>query len=124
VDPGQIVVAGHGAGAAIALHVAALDESVAAVACEAGLVSYAALTRSDVLHWPEDVVIPGVLRRYDLPDLARAVTPRPLLLAGTQDEHRQPLADEATSVVYAGEGLQISDAGDGPLREFLTQARP
>jgi dienelactone hydrolase len=85
VDPRRIVLVGWGGGAVVALHAAAIDGTVAGVVAYEGLASYRAVVEAPRhVHSVADF-LPGVLLRYDLPDLAAALAPMPVLIAGAED---------------------------------------
>jgi pimeloyl-ACP methyl ester carboxylesterase len=73
-----IHVVGVGTGGPIALHAAALDPRIEAVTLEQSVLSWAAVVRSPISHNQLTNVVPGVLKAYDLPDLAALIAPRPL----------------------------------------------
>jgi cephalosporin-C deacetylase-like acetyl esterase len=78
VDAGNIAITGIDAGGPIALHAAALDERLREVTLERSIESW-----MDVVATPQcknqlQQVVPGALAKYDLPDLVRAIAPRPV----------------------------------------------
>ncbi len=78
VDPDRISVLGKGHGGLVALVLAALQPKVEKVAVEGMVLSYMEIARA---RYHEDLtaaIVPGVLRDFDLPDLAAALAPRPL----------------------------------------------
>jgi hypothetical protein len=80
----------------LALYVAAIEETVAAVSLWQSPISYRSLIieRPD---FPPSLFLFDVLRHFDLPELMATLAPRPLLLADPVDGRRQPLAqDRAT----------------------------
>jgi pimeloyl-ACP methyl ester carboxylesterase len=80
VDPDRVAVLGRGAGGILALSLAALEPGVEKVALEETVLSYMEIVRA---RYHEDLVasfVPGVLKDFDLPDLAAAIAPRPLWL--------------------------------------------
>jgi len=70
---GRHVLHATGAAAPVALHFAALTRSFAAVVLHDAPGSYADLLNTAEFNWPHDIVLPGVLRHYDLPLLADTV---------------------------------------------------
>jgi len=64
------------------LHAAALDTRLGEVIVEGGLTSYEAVARAPIHRRVMVGVVPGVLGRYDLPDLAASLAPRRLSLVG------------------------------------------
>jgi cephalosporin-C deacetylase-like acetyl esterase len=78
VDPGRIAVFGKGHGGLLVLVLAALQPKVERAAIEGTVLSYLEIARA---RYHEDLTasfVPGVLRDFDLPDLAAALAPRPL----------------------------------------------
>jgi dienelactone hydrolase len=71
------------------LHAAALDGRIAGVVIEDGLLSYASIARTPIHRRIFDAVIPGVLGKYDLPDLVASLAPRPVTLVNL----RSPLGN-------------------------------
>jgi dienelactone hydrolase len=78
-------VIGIGAAGPIALHAAVLDPRIKAVTLEQSLVSWAAVVRTPLSHNQLTNVVPGVLKSYDLPELAAALAPRPLTIRAAVD---------------------------------------
>ncbi|WP_400193005.1 hypothetical protein [Hymenobacter sp. B81] len=72
----------HAAGwaAPAALHAAVLTPAVARLELYQGLPSFQLLLEQPVAPAPYALVLPGVLRRYDLPDLAALLGPRRLVV--------------------------------------------
>lgn len=69
----RTVLSATGASGPVALHLAALlPGRFAAVVLRDTPASYASLLDTDELAWPHDLILPGVLRHYDLPELAAA----------------------------------------------------
>jgi cephalosporin-C deacetylase-like acetyl esterase len=88
VDPRRISAAGSGHMGLVLMHSAVLDGRLKHIAVDRVLQSYRSLLEAPLpVGAPEDV-IPGVLRRYDIPDLVRVLGARLAekdLLAGTAD---------------------------------------
>jgi len=76
VDRSRITVHGAGAMGMVALHAAVLDSRIGRVEEENGLGSYRAIVDEPLHRGVSEVVIPGVLRKYDTEDLVRAILPR------------------------------------------------
>jgi cephalosporin-C deacetylase-like acetyl esterase len=78
VDPSRIAVVGRGSGGILALTLAVIEPRVQKVALEDTVLSYLEIARA---RYHEDLVasfVPGILKDFDLPDLAAAVAPRPV----------------------------------------------
>jgi hypothetical protein len=76
VDPARIYGAGVEAGGVSLLHAASLDPRIRKLALERTLVSYQAVVDHKIHRNIFEHVVPGVLKTYDLPDLARIMAPR------------------------------------------------
>lgn len=86
----RTVLSATGSGGPVALHLAALMPGrFAAIVLRDTPASYAHLLETDDLAWPHDLVLPGVLRHYDLPDLAAAAG-CPVHWLDPRDGARQP----------------------------------
>ncbi len=66
------------------LHAAALDQRIAGVVIEDGLLSYASIARTPIHGRVFDSIVPGVLGVYDLPDLVASLAPRQVQLVNTR----------------------------------------
>ncbi len=63
------------------LHAAVLDPRISSVTAEGGLLSFASAARTPIHYRIFESVLPGILVKYDLPDLVAAIAPRPVTLA-------------------------------------------
>lgn len=78
IDPARISLFGRDKGGVTVLHAGVLEPRFRAVAAENTLLSYMNFVSTKEHHGFLDLVIPGVLEDYDLPDLAHAAAPRPV----------------------------------------------
>lgn len=113
VDPGSVRVIGKGTGALWSLYAAALDSRIQAVVCDNGLLSYHSLTSVDRYLHEASIFIRGVMRHFDLPQVAAAVAGRRLALLSPVDGMKAPVeflsarrAYEWTQAVYANLGVR------------------
>jgi len=100
VDPARIVVGGHGEGAVVAMHVAAIDAHVRGVFANEILGSFQSLTDSATYAWEPEIFFPGVLKFYDLPEMAADLSV-PLLVINPLDAMKAPLSDAPAQRLYA-----------------------
>ena len=102
VDRGGVWVIGNGMGALWALFAAALDPRIEAVVCHGGLLSYHTLIDGNdrYLHGA-NVLIPRVLRHFDLPQVAAAAAVRRLSLLSPVDAMKLPVSLAAAESLYA-----------------------
>jgi len=77
---GTVSLVGDGAHGVIALYAAALDPRVRGVALRQTVIDYRSLAVAERYTQPFGIYAYGILREFDLPDLARAVGPRPVLI--------------------------------------------
>ncbi|MBI1786441.1 MAG: acetylxylan esterase [Acidobacteria bacterium] len=101
VDPAQIHGYGVGAGAIVLLHAAACDPRLRGLTIDSMLVSYQAAVETRVHREVYESLIPGVLARYDLPELAAALAPRGLLVINPADPAGNRLSPSAARQAYA-----------------------
>jgi dienelactone hydrolase len=101
VDPQRIVLVGRGGGAIVALHTAAIEGGIAGVAALESLVSYRAIVEAPRHVHPVSDFIPNVLLHYDLPELAAALAPAPVLIAAPEDAMGSPLPVGDAEAAYA-----------------------
>jgi cephalosporin-C deacetylase-like acetyl esterase len=87
-DPNQITAQASGHLGLVLLHAAVLDPRLKHITIDHTLESYGSLVKAPMPKGAPEDILPGVLRRYDLPDLVRALGPRLTLtdpLSGTDD---------------------------------------
>jgi cephalosporin-C deacetylase-like acetyl esterase len=78
VNPGRISIIGKGNGGVLALYAAALEPRISRVACEKSPTSYMDIVRAKMQSGITGIVVPGVLRDFDLPDVEASLKPRPV----------------------------------------------
>jgi cephalosporin-C deacetylase-like acetyl esterase len=96
---GPVALYGKGNGGVLALYAAALDPRIQKVAVDGAVLSYMDVARSKI-HNAVEIVIPGVLRSFDLPDLARAIAPRPLWIVEPRTPAGAPVQRTAAMQQY------------------------
>ena len=85
VDPSRIAIYGNGPLGIVALHTAALDSRIRSVIVENTLASYRMVLDQPLHRSISEVMIPGVLRKYDVGNLVQAISPRPVTIVNPQD---------------------------------------
>ncbi len=100
VDPLNITVWGRGHAGVAALLAAALEPKFAKVLAEESVVSWFAITQGRLHDDIADIVVPGVLKDFDLPDLVPLIAPRPFLLGDPQTATGARVAPQALRMVY------------------------
>lgn len=105
VDRKQVSLYGKAGLGMVALHAAAIDERVGRLLLENSLLSYRTALEAGLHKNLSEVIIPGVLTRYDAPQLMQTIHPRPIYLINPANamgqELRPLLVEEALSTVFA-----------------------
>jgi cephalosporin-C deacetylase-like acetyl esterase len=116
VDPKRIFVYGRGAGGVAVLIAAALDEQLAGVVAEQSITSWYAVTQAKLHEGTAEIVVPGVLKDFDLPDLVNLIAPRPIWLA----DPRTPGGGRADASEYPRVWVRLVERGeDWPAGRWL-----
>ena len=108
VDRAAITAIGQGSLGVPLLHAAVLDTRISRLVLQQTLQSYRMALDHPIDRGLYDVLVPGVLKRYDLPELVTAMKPRPVVLLNPVDQLGNPLH---------GAGQYRSP--DEPLHQFL-----
>jgi cephalosporin-C deacetylase-like acetyl esterase len=116
-------VIGKGMGALWVLYAAALDPRIRGVVCENGLVSYRALTQADRYLHGANIFIRDVLKHFDLPQVAAAVSDRPLVLMAPVDAMKRPVEPAVARAAYEWTQQTYARAG-APDRFRIVEASP
>ncbi len=101
VDKNRIAALGQRGGGLVALHAAALDERIGAVATYEILASYRHITRAGDYTVPASSFLPGVLLHYDLPSLVGALAPRPTAIVSPVDAVGEAVAENDAEATFA-----------------------
>ncbi len=88
----RIVVGGSGGGALLALFAAALDDRAGSVIAHECLASYRWLVENEYYNYDVSWFLFGVLREFDICDVAGLVAPRKLVLWSPQDHLREAVS--------------------------------
>ena len=97
---GRIRLAGSDMGALWALFAAVVDHRVTRVAIQRGLASYRMLTDHGRFMQAASQIVPGILKRFDLPQLAGLVAPRPLAILDPTDHLKNVIDPRTAGQVY------------------------
>lgn len=102
---------------------ALFEDDVRAVYARGGLAGFQSVTESPFIYLPHDCIVPGALTAGDLCDIAAALAPRPLRLAGLVDGQNRPLiAQETTSALSPLTRAYV--AADARDRLSLSESQP
>jgi dienelactone hydrolase len=111
IDAKRISLIGQGSAGLPVLHAAALDETVRGAAITGALATYSAIVDHEIYTHRYVMFTPGALRKYDLPDVAALVAPRPLVLINAVDQAQRPLDAERAAEVFAPAAKTFDMAG-------------
>jgi cephalosporin-C deacetylase-like acetyl esterase len=101
IDPQRITLKGDGNGGILALYAGALEPAISGVESVNSVASYMAIVRVVKHTGVIDIVVPGVLHDFDLPDVAGLIAPRPLHIASARDGNDGILELAAVQQEYA-----------------------
>lgn len=111
VSPGSVRLAGKGAGALWALYAAALDDRVANVVAERGLLSYRTLAQVDRYTHGAGIFVRDVLLHFDLPHVAAAIADRGLTIASPVDAMKRAADPRIAAATYRWTAAVYERAG-------------
>jgi dienelactone hydrolase len=108
VDPKAISVYGVGTSGPTALHLGVIDDRIAAIYADSSLTAFHMAVDQPIQRELPEVLPPGVLRRYEIGDLALAAFPRPVTFVnpanGVGEPLRQAQFDKELAYVRAADG--------------------
>ena len=115
---GAVSLVGDGPHGVIALYAAALDRAVRGVALRQTVTDYRSLAVAERYTQPFGIYAYGILREFDLPNVAGSLAPRPLLLLNPVTALGEP-ADAAARDLYkdaANASVRTVDIGEDPVQ--------
>ena len=86
--------------APIALHAAAFDSRITQVTLERPVISWTSAAMIPAMRGELANVVPGVLKAYDLNELAATLAPRPLTIHAAHDPTGKPVSQMALDATY------------------------
>ena len=90
IDANNVRLMGIERGGPVALHAAALDCRVTEVVVEEAIESWMAVVAAPLAEHQLEQIVAKALERYDLPDLVRAIAPRPVEVRNPVDATGRP----------------------------------
>jgi cephalosporin-C deacetylase-like acetyl esterase len=96
VDGTKIGGFGEGAQAVALVHAAVVDKRIARLILQNAMASYRAAVDHPVYRGLYDVMVPGVVRKYDMNDLLAALAPRTVTVISPADHLGRPLRGRHT----------------------------
>jgi cephalosporin-C deacetylase-like acetyl esterase len=121
---GSVSLVGDGPHGVIALYAAALDERVGSVALRRTLTDYRSLAVAERYTQPFGIYAYGILREFDLPDVASAAGPRPVLLLDPVSPLGEPAAATARDLYKSAHNVTVrtTTAGEDPVETLAAWA--
>jgi len=114
---GGVSLVGDGPHGVIALYAAALDERVRGVALLRTVTDYRSLAVAERYTQPFGIYAYGLLREFDLPEVAGAVGPRPVLLLNASTPLGEPAGAAARDVYKAVPNVTVQTTeNEDPLQ--------
>jgi hypothetical protein len=96
--PDRIWVMGDGPHGVLSLYAASLDERLRGALVRRTVTDYRSLSTADRYSQPFGIYLYGVLREFDLPQVASAIAPRPVLVLDPADPEGKPAGEEARAL--------------------------
>lgn len=109
VDPKRVLIWGKGNAGVAALIAAALEPEAAGVMAEQTVISWYAVTQWRMHEGMTSIIVPGVLKDFDLPDLVNLIAPRPMWLA----DPRTPTGARSVAVDYPPAWVRTVERPEG-----------
>jgi cephalosporin-C deacetylase-like acetyl esterase len=121
---GPVSLVGDGAHGVIALYAAALDERVGGVALRRTITDYRSLAVAERYTQPFGIYAYGILREFDLPDVASAAGPRPVLLLDPVTPVGEPAGATARDLYQSIPSVTVrtTDAAEDPAQVLAAWA--
>jgi cephalosporin-C deacetylase-like acetyl esterase len=119
-----VSLVGDGPHGVIALFAAVLDARVRGVALRGAVTDYRSLAVAERYTQPFSIYAYDILRKFDLPDVARAVGPRPVLLLNPATPRGEPAGAVAPELYKSVRNATVRtlDAGDDPVQVLANWA--
>jgi pimeloyl-ACP methyl ester carboxylesterase len=101
VDSSRIRIVGVGSPGLTAMMAALLDQRVRSVLVDRTLASYASILESESYSLKLAWFVPGILRKFDLPQIAAALSPRPCWILNGVDANGKILSETSLRKQYS-----------------------
>jgi hypothetical protein len=99
-------------GAIPLMHAAVMDSRIRRIVLDRMVISYGAIVDQKIHRGVFEDVVPGALKTYDLPDLARLAGPREVRLVDVMNPVGQRVALDSVRAAYATAKVVRRGAGD------------
>lgn len=109
VDNDKITIAGKGIGAIVALHVALLTNKFNKLILWDMLINYSSMTELFPFTWPQSVVIPNILKYYDLEDILMAIDCNEKIVINPKNAKRENIDMAKATKIYNSDVVIVTD---------------
>jgi cephalosporin-C deacetylase-like acetyl esterase len=122
---GGVSMVGDGSHGVIALYAAALDTRVLKVALRQAVTDYRSLATAERYTQPFGIYAYGLLREFDLPEVARAIGPRPVLLINPVTPRGEPAGPAAADRYKSALSTTVRtlETSDDPVQALADWAK-
>jgi len=110
IDMDRICMMGNSGGGTTSIYAAALDERIAAAMPSCALCGY--YPSIGAMHHCFCNYVPGVVKHFDMGDLAAMIAPRPLVVVNGQTDVSFPIESAKEQVEIARAVYEAAGAGD------------
>ncbi|MES2221746.1 MAG: hypothetical protein V4587_12370 [Acidobacteriota bacterium] len=122
VNPSQIRMIGQEEAGLVALMASALDDRVRSVLLTKVIVSYISIAQTKDYSLALEWFLPGILEKFDLPDIAASVSPRPVWIVDSVDASGMLLRSDDVRAMYAQRlGDNSVSLGNLEIRSYSNQ---
>jgi len=118
---GGVVLVGEGPHGVIALYAAALDNRVRSVALLRTVTDYRSLAVADRYTQPFGIYAYGLVREFDLPEVASVVAPRRVLLLDPATPLGEPAGPAARDLYREAPNVQVQTTADQDSVQVLAE---
>lgn len=108
----------RGSATVLALHAAYLSPQISKLTLEGMPLSYMAFVQAKLHRNPVEIIVPGVLQDYDLPDLAAGIAPRPVTLIDTKSPVGTVVAVDTVRKLYPKAEVRYRVEGETLAQTF------
>jgi len=122
VDAARVWVIGQGSMGVVALFALALYTGVRGGIVQSALTDYRSVVENDHYTAPFRMFLPSVLKHFDLPELAKLIAPRPLLLLNPVDQAGNRVAEHQARLRYPSATVRtVSPVSAATYLDWLRQ---
>jgi len=129
----ELMIWGEGLGGVYGAFAGVLDEQVSGLVLVEPLISFESLVRVDIPRYGTEIILPGILEHFDMPQVYQALCPRPVTvinpLRGDKEragKAEMEVVDRPVSATYRGTGSRrawnMQVVGPGELQEAISAA--